>query len=183
MTHFLNHKAALIWTTLEVLLCCGFSLQTSWQLCTLAAMPPLGATAQRSSKWAMPFPTALDLFSSYDLHTQRFCLLLSLGCLEWLQLVTCLSLNPPCVQELVLMWALHCWLLPHVPPLQPGQHTEILQSCNPHGPFVRNWLWLGVQGRKKPNFILCVMIQHGATVCIREVLLEGLLIQMEFQLT
>lgn len=26
MTHFLNHKAALIWTMSTVMLCCGFSL-------------------------------------------------------------------------------------------------------------------------------------------------------------
>lgn len=41
-------------------------------------------------------------------------------------------------------------------------------------------LWrIGAQGRKKADFILYVMIQHGATVCIREVILGGLLIQME----
>ena len=153
-------------------------------------MPSPGATAQRSSIWAGCFRTALDLFSSRDLHPQRFCLSLSLGCLGQLQLVAYLNLNLPCIQELDLTRALHCWLLPHVPPPQPGRHTAfaVWHSCFmtqmdqtqldrlTHDSLKRG-LWVRVQGRRKASFISHVMIQRGATVCVGEVILAGVLIE------
>lgn len=65
----------------------------------------LVATAQRSSKWAWCFLTALDLLSSCDLHPQKFCLSLR----PW-TVIAYVTLSFPCMQNCLPRDLHHCLL-------------------------------------------------------------------------